>query len=180
MAGQDFEAALDKHVAWGIKVLDLKNEIFGKELVDLTDDEARRADELIRQRALSIYNFSTTFFFADVTQGEAWFKSQYLDRIERLLQIADILNPTMIRLLGAKIAHRTETSNCIEYLSQNHPWLIQQYQEAIDRIASAGYQVTIENETGTCILSDPTEVNDFFTLLDRRGRVSFTWDVQNL
>src|SRR5215207_5521283 len=85
MAGRDFEAALDQHVAWGLKVLDLKDSIFGKGIIDLSDDEAYHAAELIRARQLTVYNFSTMFFFADVGRGEAWFKSQYLDRIERLL-----------------------------------------------------------------------------------------------
>jgi sugar phosphate isomerase/epimerase len=180
MAGRDFEAALDQHVAWGLSVLDLKDAIFGKGIIDLTDDEAQHADALIRARKLTVYNFSTMFFFADVSRGEAWFKSQYLDKVDRLLAIAAILRPTMIRLLGAEIGNRREIDNSIPTITQHHPWLIPQYQEAVDRISAAGYQVTIENETGKCIFSNPTEVNDFFALLDRKGRACFTWDVQNL
>ena len=90
------------------------------------------------------------FFFADVDRGEAWFRSQYLDKVDRLLEITAILRPTMIRLLGAEIGERRNINNSIPYLTQNYPWLIAQYQEAIDRISAAGYQTTIENETGKC------------------------------
>src|SRR4029078_5822862 len=64
--------------------------------------------------------------------------------------------------------------------SQSLPLLLGQYQEAVDRISEAGYQTTIENETGKCIFSKPSEVNDFFALLDRKGQACFTWDVQNM
>jgi hypothetical protein len=76
MAGNEFEAALDQHVAWGLRVLDLKNAIFGKELIDLSDDEAQTAADLIQTRGLSVYNFLSMFFFADVARGEAWFRRQ--------------------------------------------------------------------------------------------------------
>jgi hypothetical protein len=180
MAGRDFKAALDQHVSWGLRMLDLKDAIFGKGIADLTDSEAQHAADLIQARELTVYNFSTMFFFADVSRGEAWFKSQYLDQVERLLEIAGLLRPTMIRLLGAEIGNRRDIDHSIPYLTQHHPWLIPHYQEAVDRISAAGYQVTIENETGKCIFSNPTEVNDFFRLLDRKGRACFTWDVQNM
>jgi sugar phosphate isomerase/epimerase len=53
------------------------------------------------------------------------------------------------------------------------------YQEAVDRIAKAGFCPTIENEVGGCILSRPDEVLAFFEALDRTA-ASFTWDVQNM
>ncbi len=180
MAGRDFEAALDQHVVWDLRLLDLKDAIFGKGIIDLTDAEVQQAGNLIRTRNLSVYNLSTMFFFADVSRGEAWFKRHYLDKVDRLLEIAEILQPTMIRLLGAEIDNRRDIDNSIAYLTQNHSWLIPHYQEAVDHIAAAGYQTTIENETGKCIFSNPTEVNEFFARLDRKGHACFTWDVQNM
>ena len=44
MLGQDFIQALDQHVALGLTVLDLKTEIFGKQLIDLSNAEAERAE----------------------------------------------------------------------------------------------------------------------------------------
>ena len=180
MAGREVEAALDQHVAWGLKVLDLKDALYGKGIIDLTDAEVQTVADLIRARNLAVYNLSSLFFFADVGKGEEWFKRQYLDRIDRLLELAGVLRPTMIRLLGAEIDHRRDIDNSIPYLSQNYSWLIPQYQEAVDRIAAAGYQTTIENETGNCIFSTPTEVDEFFGLLDRGRCACFTWDVQNM
>jgi hypothetical protein len=137
MAGRDFEAALDQHVAWDLRLLDLKDAIFGKGIIDLTDTEVQQAADLIQARKLSVYNLSTMFFFADVSRGEAWFKSHYLDKVDRLLELAEILQPTMLRLLGAEIDNRRDIDNSIPYLTQNHSWLIPQYQEAVDRIAAA-------------------------------------------
>ena len=180
MAGQDFEHALDQHLAWNLEVLDLKNAIFGKDIANLSNDEARRAADLIRQRGLSVYNFSTMFFFADVANGETWFRRQYVEKVDRVVEIAHILQPTMIRLIGAEIADRDQVGDSIAYLDQYHPWLIPLYQEVIDRIAAAGYRVTIENETGRCIFASPAEVTAFFERLDRQEQACFTWDVQNM
>lgn len=180
MAGQDFAAALDRHLAWDLRVLDLKDAIFGNAIADLSDGEAQRAASLIQERGLSVYCFSTMFFFADAARGEAWFRRQYVDRIERLLDVASILQPQLIRLLGAEIANRAEVDDSIAYLDRHHPWLLPLYQEAIDKIAGAGYEVAIENETGRCIFASPQEVVAFFKRLPRPEKVRFTWDVQNL
>ena len=40
MAGTDIIQALDNHVAWDLKVLDLKGSIFGKSVTEITDEEA--------------------------------------------------------------------------------------------------------------------------------------------
>jgi hypothetical protein len=60
------------------------------------------------------------------------------------------------------------------------PWLLPCYGEAVDRIHAAGFAAVVENEIGGCIFSHPGEVMAFFRLLDRKGRVQFTYDVQNL
>ena len=86
----------------------------------------------------------------------------------------------MIRLLGAQTTRRPAVDDSIAYLKAEHPWALPLYVEAIDRIHQAGFHTTIENETGQCILSKPTEILDFFAELDRADKVSFTWDVQNL
>ena len=62
MASNDFVRALDLHVEWGLTFLYLKDLVFGKGIVDLTDAEAIRARELIDARGLSIYCFSTQLF----------------------------------------------------------------------------------------------------------------------
>ncbi len=180
MAGQQFESALDQHVAWGLTVLDLKDAIFGKGVVKLTHAEANRAADLIRARNLSVYCFSTGLFSGEIEAGEAEFRRRYLDKIEHVIEIAKPLQPQMIRLLAAQTSKRKELADSIGYIRENHPWLNPLYAQAIDRLHDAGFKVTIENEVGNCIFSNPKEILGFFAELNRREGVYLTWDVQNL
>ena len=180
MASSDFVRALDRHLEWGLKLLDLIDLVFGKRIVDLSAAEAARARELIRQRGLSVYCFSTQLFEPEVELGEALFRRDHLGKIDHMLEIARILQPGMIRLLAAQTTQRAAIEDSIAYLNAEHPWALPLYGEAIDRIHEAGFHTTIENETGHCILSNPMEILDFFRALDRVDKVSFTWDVQNL
>jgi sugar phosphate isomerase/epimerase len=180
MVDADFITALDKHVSWGIQVLDLKQGIFGKSLLDLTLEEAEQAAAAIAERDLSVYCFSTELFHGEVEQGEAFFRTTYLDKIDHLLDLAQILKPTVIRLLSAKTKCRNEITDSTLYILKTHDWLIPMYQEAIDRIAEAGFEVTIENECSANLFATTKEIIDFFRVIDREDRVYFTYDVQNL
>ena len=189
MAGSTFKLALDQHVSWGIKYLDLKDAIWGKSIVGLTKEEAEQAAVQIDKRDLSVYCFSTVLFGGDIELGEERFRQDSLEKIDHVIEIAKILQPQMIRLLAAATSKRGEIENSVKYLHTNHPWLIPLYAEAIDRLhdryyaefkSNPGGKVTIENEVGNCIFSTPEEIIDFFETLDRRERVSLTWDVQNL
>ena len=180
MAASDFTQALDRHLEWGLRVLDLKDLVFGKRIVDLTAEEALQAQALIRDRGLSVYCFSTQLFEPEVELGEEVFRRDHLGKIDHTIEIARILQPKMIRLLAAQTSRRAEIDDSRAYLRAEHPWALPLYVEAIDLIHEAGFHTTIENETGQCILSNPTEILDFFGELGRADRVSFTWDVQNL
>lgn len=180
MAGREFEQALDQHVSWGIRILDLKDAIFGKNIIQLTEEQAEGAAELIHKRHLSVYCFSTGLFHGDIELGEARFVEDYLDKLDHLMELADILQPDMIRLLSARTSRRAEIENSVEYIRANHPWLITLYAEAIHRIYESGFDVTIENEVGDCIFSNPEEIINFFEELDCGEEVCLTWDVQNL
>jgi sugar phosphate isomerase/epimerase len=180
MVDADFITALDKHVSWGIQVLDLKQGIFGKSLLDLTLEEAEQAAAAIAERDLSVYCFSTELFHGEVEQGEAFFRTTYLDKIDHLLDLAQILKPTVIRLLSAKTKCRNEITDSTLYILKTHDWLIPMYQEAIDRIAEASFEVTIENECSANLFATTKEIIDFFRVIDREDRVYFTYDVQNL
>ena len=159
MAGNVFEVALDQHVSWDIKCLDLKDNIFGKSIIELTEEEARHAAELIHKRSLSVYCFSTVLFGSDIELGEEHFRKNYLLKIDHVIQIANILQPQTIRLLASATSKRGEIANSIEYLHTNHPWLIHLYVEVIDYLHETycpefkngqDFKVTIENEVGNC------------------------------
>ncbi len=180
MAGREFEQALDQHVSWGVQILDLKDAIFGKNIVQLTEDQAAEAAILIRERGLSVYCFSTGLFHGDIEVGEKRFREDHLDKVDHVIELAGILQPDMIRLLSARTSKRAEIEDSVEYIRTQHPWLIPLYAEAIHRLYESGFDVTIENEVRECIFSNPEEIINFFEELDCGEEICLTWDVQNL
>lgn len=180
MISQDFAASLDIQKSWGIKVLDLRQHIFGKNLVGLTVDEAKEAAELIEEREMSVYCLSSAIFLNDIELGRDAFANRYDSEIEHMIRIAEVLKPKVIRLLSARSGKRDTFADSVEYMDANHPWVIPMYREAVDRIFSAGFQVTIENEVRSNIWSKPSEIIAFFREMNRPGKASFTFDVQNI
>ena len=180
MGDGDFIKTLDKHQELNIKAMDLKDSVFGKSLIDLTDEDATRANELMTQKNITTYCFSTVLFHLDIEVGEEEFRKQSLDKVGRIIELARIMKPEVIRLLAAKSTKRSEYSNIIPYIKSNTPWLIPMYREAIEKINAAGFGVTIENEAHACIFSNPEEILEFFKELNCEDKVSFTYDIQNL
>ena len=180
MADRDFETALDRHVAWGLHHLDVKDSVFGKGVADLSAAEAQRAADLIDSRGLSVHCMSTQLFHGDVEVGEQAFRAAHLKPLERAISVARILRPTLFRLLSARTTRRAQVTDSISYLSDEHPWVIACYREAVERLAAAGLRVTIENECHANILATASEVTDFFAQLDCGDAVNLTWDVQNM
>lgn len=180
MAAQDFVESLDKQQRWGITELDLKDRIFEKSVIELTDAEASRAKEEISRRGMSVYCMSTQLFHDDMEKGESHFREHHLAKIGETLRIARILKPAVIRLLSARSGVRQTFSSSLEHIARHHPWLPPLYREAVDSLQDAGFAVTIENECRDDMFSSPEEIIGFFQLLDRQGKVSFTYDVQNL
>jgi sugar phosphate isomerase/epimerase len=179
MAGRDFEASLERHIEWGLRCLDLKDSIYGKGILDLTEAEGERATEKIQERGLSVYCLSTGLFFDDIENGPEAFRDRHLSRIGEVIRIAAQLHPRKIRLLAARSSRR-EGREPLEPLLRRHSWLMEMYREAVDRLAEAGFCITLENEVRDCLLTSPEDVLHFFELLDYRGRLEFTWDVQNM
>ena len=180
MGGRDFAQALDRHVEWGIRILDLKDSIFGKGVIDLTDEELPRAKLLIDQRGLRTYCLSTALFHGEVEQGNEAFVRESIAKVDRAIEIARVLRPRFIRLLAAQTRSRRQITHTTQYLRANCPWVIPAYRAAVERIHAAGFEATIENEVGGCIWSRPQEVLSFFDELGLSEAVSFTWDIQNL
>ena len=179
MAGSTFSESLDLQRDWGVVDLDLKDGIFGKSVAELNQEECSAADEMIRSRGLSVHCMSTPYFSAEVEAGESRF-GQYLERLDNIVQLARILQPRMIRLLAPLTSRRKEEADGVEYVMRRHPWLFEMYGVAMTRLAEAGSTVTIENQNGNCILSNPREVRRFFEVLERYGHAEFTWDAQNM
>ena len=179
MASPNFTEALDRHVEWGIEVLDLKAGILDKKLIDLSIEEAKKAASEISQRELETYCFSSLLFSGSIDEGEDAFRRKNLDPLDHLLEIASILQPAMVRLLVPEIEKRPQLKNAVSYVRENHNWLFDFYTQAIESINDSGFHATIESELGGCIFSTPEEVRDFFSILNTQ-KASFTWDIQNL
>ena len=180
MAAGEIAEALDRHVEWGVELLDLKDALFDKAVMDLTDDEAARVAQMAHARGLSVYCMSTHLFYDDVERGEKHFETNHLGRVDRAVELARILRPRFVRLLAATGETRGTHGNCMDYLHAGHRWVLPMYGQAVDRIGAGGFQATIENEVGQCIFRTPGDVTGFFAELGRREKVCFTWDVQNL
>jgi hypothetical protein len=180
MASLDFIESLDQQLKWGIKMLDLKDNIYGKALMDLSDEEAMEAAKNIKSRDMTVYCLSTTLFFDDIELGEEVFRKNSLQKIDRILELANILKPQVIRFLSPRTNRRQEFINILPYIKEQHKWLIPMYIEAIDKIYEAGYKATIENEANGCILSKPDEILGLFKAFNRNEKVFFTFDIQNL
>ncbi len=178
MADRDIAAAIDKCVGWGFKWLDLKDSIYGKSVVALTDAEAQSVRALADRAGLGVYCLSTVLFFGDIEMGEASFCRAHLDPVKRAIQIARILGAKKIRLLGARTQKRDQIANTTDYIQREYPWVIDAYRSAVDMISEAGFDPLIENEVHGCIWSTPQEIVSFFAALDR-PQARLIWDIQN-
>lgn len=180
MAGREFEAALDRHAAWGITLLDLKDAIFEKSVVELSDRELATASRMISERGLKVYAISTSLFAENIEAGEAVFRQRHLGALSRVLEIAQELSPSVIRLIAASSTKRHAISDGIRHARAESPWLFELYDEAIDLIAAAGFTTVIENETEGSLLSRPEEALEFFDALSHSAHAKFTWDIVNM
>lgn len=176
----DFIASLDIQKSWGIKLLDLRADIYGKSFMNLEDAEIEAAAAEIRTRGMSVYCLSSGLFYDDLNKGEAHFREHHLGQVDRLIRAANRLEPAVVRLLSARFHEREQVADSIPYVQEHYPWLIPMYREAIDRLHAAGHEVTIENEAKNCIMATPGEIVYFFDVLDRGDKTSFTFDVQNI
>lgn len=180
MPGRNLTESLPKLRAWGIGVLDLKGGLFGKVVLDLTDEEASRAASMLREAGVAVYCLSTQLLHADVEIGEEAFRARYAPGVERAVRLSEILRPRFVRLLAPSTTRRGELDDAIGYLADEHPWVFGVYREVGERIAAAGFEATIENEIGGCVFSRPEEIVSFFDRIGRPKGTCLTWDVQNL
>ena len=177
MMSSDLPEAIRGLQAMGIRHLDLKGGVLGHNIADLTGPLNRRLAAFVERTGTEVYCFSSVLGAWNVDHvPEAEFRSRMMGGVEAMLRTAELVRPTLIRLLGCTFAERRHCADCNTCLP---PWVYATYREAVDCIAEAGIGVTIENEPDS-ILSNPAETLGFFEQLDRRGKVGFTWDVQNM
>lgn len=179
MADKDFDLALQRHRDWGLRWVDIKDSIYGKALAELDMDTAQRVRTSVISYELDIYCYSSLIMLGDVARGEAYFREAHLAKLDHAIALAQILKPKLFRLIAAVWKDKPRDGGAMTAVAQDYPWLIDCYGEAIDRLSAAGFAVTIENEAPNCILSTAADILTFFDLLDRRGMVGLTWDIQN-
>jgi sugar phosphate isomerase/epimerase len=177
--GPDLAAQLDAQHELGIRHLDLKDALFGKGVIDLSDAEARAIVDQAGERGMDVYCISTVLFDDDAARGERHFAEQHVARIDEALRVARILRPRWIRVMAAQSSGRAEGQPLAEHL-ETIPWLVDAYREVIARVEAAGFATILENEIDHGILRNPDDVDTLFGRISDAGTVRFTWDVQNL
>lgn len=180
MPSNNFEKSLDLMKEWGVTTLDLKDNIFGKRVLDLNIIEAEKIAAMVRKREQYIYCLSTTIFQDDIEKGEAQFTKLHGKRIEQVSIVASILKPKAIRVLSAQSSKRNSFNDSINYMEKHHPWVFDLYRSTIDRFHQEGFTTMIENDPTHNLFSTPKEILRFFEKLNRFGKAQFTFDVQNL
>lgn len=180
MADRDLTTALDLHVTWGLVDVDLKEPFAGRGVEHLTLSEAEQVANLITERGLSVHCMSTTLFEDVVEIGREEFNRRNLAMVSHLVEVAGLLKPRLVRLIAAGSTERPRLVDSIDYVMKQHPWLFDSYREAVSLLSSAGFRVTIENESGPCLFGSTAEIRSFFAALDLGTKVSLTWDAVNL
>lgn len=178
MAGSDLATQIAFHRRQGLRSMDLKNEIYGHWTTEVPLDVASRARTEIEAAGLTVHCLSTSIFFDSIEEGLAVFQKKHLGKVDHVIELARIFKPAFVRVTAAQLLARTE-ADAIADIRRDHSWVFDAYREVIDRVHEAGFNLTIENEVRQCFLSRTHEFLEFFEELDREGRVSLTWDVQN-
>lgn len=179
MANEDFEESLRIHREWGLEWMDIRDAVYGHWVKDLDVETARKARDKIDEAGLEVYCLSTSVFFAEIEKGEEFFRQEHLSKVDHIISLAEVLRPKVTRLIAAQMPSREEGQSAMDLIEGTHPWVIDVYREAIDKMTGAGLEVTIENEAFRCFLSRLDDFPRFFDALDRKGSVALTWDVQN-
>jgi hypothetical protein len=177
MAGKDPEAAMDRHRAWVLPTLDLKDAWFGTGVEHWTTEQVIRVAAGAQARRLTVGTLSSCLGKGDVERGETAYRSE-LQALDNLIANARILKPSRIRLVAPSLARRREVADAAMELSTHHPWLFPLLREAVDRLAETGAAVVFENESPNTVFGNPDEVLGFFHTL-QRPQARMIWDVGN-
>jgi len=179
MASRDFDQALSVIKSWGLEWVDLWGSIYGQPVDGLSSAAAERAAAALGERGLRAYCLSSRVFDDSVEQDEQVFRAKHLGTLRKALAAAAVLRPRYVRLIAGKVTGTAAEGNRVALLRKEHPWVREVYAEAVDLIAEAGFEPTIENEHQDCFLSTVDEYSDFFEWLGAPSGLTFTWDIVN-
>jgi hypothetical protein len=176
MAGGEFERAVARHCELGIRVLDLKDGLWGHNVETIPEALAEKASSLIANSALRVECLSSSIGWSALDEGRENYLARHEPAFQHLLRIVPILRPRTVRLLAPP---RPNGSSAAQTLA-NFPWIGAVFGDWIDRIRAAGAQAVIENEAHGCILADPADFHTFAHAIGRDVRATFILDAQNL
>ncbi len=184
MAGPDLPAALDRHVQLGLRLVDLKDAIWGRKVEELDDEQAARAAGLIQERGLAVHCLSSALGWTDINIGETAWRDGQEKLLDNVLRVARTLQPRYVRVLAVR-AGAVEQSERWSFheASAAHPWFPAAYAALVRRIVDAGFLACVENEARHCVLGTPEDVVDFFSALRpllKGAACDYIWDVQNM
>lgn len=177
MAGRDPEAAMDRHRAWALPSLDLKDAWFGSGVEHWTTVQAHRVAAATQARRLTVGSLSSCLGKGEVERGEDAYRAD-LQPLDNLIAHAHILKPARIRLVAPSLARRREVTDAAAELSAHHRWLFPLLRDAVDRLSETGATVVFENESPGTVFGHPDEVLGFFQAL-QRPQARMIWDVGN-
>ena len=178
MGAHDFDAAVDQFARWGLRWMDVWGEIYGKSVADLDAETAARAADALERAGLRTYCLSTRVFNDYMERGEAFFRTEHLAALDRILDAAAILQPRIVRLIAGKLGGAGAGPN-VRRLKKEHPWVAEVYREAAQRIVDAGFVPTMENEVHDCFLAEPRDFVEFVDWVQPPEQFRVTWDIQN-
>jgi sugar phosphate isomerase/epimerase len=181
MAGPDFPEALRKQAALGLKLLDLKDGLWGQRIEEIDESTALRASELIKAEGLAVDCLSSSIGCISFKEGmtEATFRAACDSLVENIVRTAVIFRPRMVRLLLPAYLPRATGESTFVAMQRTAPWVVGVYRGWINRIAATGATPVLENEAHGCLFATPADIAAFFKALDHPA-ARYIWDVQNL
>ena len=181
MAGPDFPGALRKQAALGLKLLDLKDGLWGQRIEEIDEATALRASGLIKAEGLAVDCLSSSIGCISFKEGmtEAAFRAACDPLVANLVRTARMLRPRMVRLLLPAHLPRAAGESAFAAMRRTAPWVVTVYRGWIERIAATGAVPVLENEAHGCLFATPADIAAFFAALDHKA-ARYIWDVQNI
>lgn len=179
---QDFEHALDVLVEYGADAAELRG-LWGVNIADLTDEQARRARQALNARHLQVACLSTPFFKCDLeigttNEGEAAGRmhlaaprrrEQQMDMLRRCIQLADLFETSLLRIFSfwRKAPYTPDVEDRI----------VQELEEPVDIATNEGVTLVLENEH-SCYVGTGGEAARMATRIDAPS-LRLVWDPGN-